>query len=183
MKLIGTKRIETERLILRKFVIDDVEDMYANWASDPEVSRFLTWPTHTSTDVTKALLENWISNYDRGDFFNWAIEYKQCGKVIGNIAVVELDKSISEVVMGYCLSRSLWGKGIMPEALSAVIKFFFHEADVNRISACHDVNNAKSGRVMDKAGMTLEGTLRQAGKNNQGICDEVWHSIIRTDFF
>lgn len=112
--------------------------MYANWASDPEVSRFLTWPTHTSTDVTKALLENWIFNYD---------------------------------------------KGIMPEALSAVIKFFFHEADVNRISACHDVNNAKSGRVMDKAGMTLEGTLRQAGKNNQGICDEVWHSIIRTDFF
>lgn len=47
--------------------------------------------------------------------------------------------------------------------------------------ACHDPGNSKSGRVMEKAGMKLEGVWRQAGKNNQGICDEVWHSIIRSD--
>lgn len=52
---------------------------------------------------------------------------------------------------------------------------------LNGIAACHDVNNPKSGRAMDKAGMRQEGILRAAGKNNQGICDEVWYATIRED--
>ena len=56
MNKAGTQRIETDRLILRRFRSEDAEDMYENWASDPEVTRFLTWPTHSSVDVTKAIL-------------------------------------------------------------------------------------------------------------------------------
>ena len=84
--------------------------------------------------------------------------------------------------VGYCIGKAYWGRGIMPEALKAVIKYLFEEVGLNRIAACHDVNNPKSGRVMDKAGMKLEGIWRRAGKNNLGICDEVWHSIIRAEF-
>ena len=54
MNKAGTQRIETDRLILRRFRLEDAEDMYANWASDPEVARFLTWPTHSSVEVTKS---------------------------------------------------------------------------------------------------------------------------------
>ena len=54
MKKIGTKRLETGRLILRRFTVLDAEDMYRNWASDPEVTRYLTWPCHASAEATAA---------------------------------------------------------------------------------------------------------------------------------
>ena len=181
MNKAGTQRIETNRLILRRFSIEDAEDMYANWASDPEVTRFLTWPAHSSVDVTKSLLADWVSRYEDGGYFNWAMEFKETGTVIGNISVVKLNERVESADMGYCMSRACWGRGLMPEALNAVMDYLFDVVGLNRVAACHDANNPKSGRVMDKAGMKQEGILRSAGKNNLGICDEVWHAMIRSD--
>ena len=181
MNKTGTRTLETHRLTLRQFRIGDAEDMFANWASDPEVTRFLTWPTHTGVDITRMVLGDWIPRYEDGGFFNWAIEWKETGRVIGNIAVVRLDENVDAAELGYCLSRSFWGRGVMPEALRAVIDYLFDVVGANRIAACHDVNNPKSGRVMDKAGMKAEGVQRGAGRNNQGICDHIWHAILRSD--
>ena len=181
MNKTGTQRLETHRLILRRYRIEDAEDMFNNWASDPEVTKFLTWPTHSNVEVTRMLLNNWISRYDDGGYFNWAIEWKETGSVIGNIAVVKLNEQTEAADMGYCMSRAFWGRGIMPEALRAVMDYLFDTVGVSRIAACHDVNNPKSGRVMEKAGMKTEGIFRGAGKNNIGICDEVWHAALRSD--
>lgn len=181
MNKAGTQKIETQRLILRRFKIEDAEDMYNNWASDPEVTRYLTWPVHSSVDVTRSLLTDWVTHYTDGGYFNWIIEYKETGKAIGNISVVKLNENTEAADMGYCMSRACWGQGLMPEALKAVMTYLFDVVGLNRIAACHDVNNPKSGRVMDKAGMKQEGVLRAAGKNNLGICDEVWHAAIRED--
>ncbi len=178
----GTKPLETERLILRRFKPEDAEEMYRNWASDPEVTRFLTWPCHPSPEATKALLEEWAARYADGGVFNWAIEHRGSRQVIGSIAVGKLIEEISSAEIGYCLSRVFWGQGIMPEALMAVMRFLFEEAEVNRICACHDVNNPNSGRVMEKAGLEYEGTLRQAGKNNRGICDIVVRAALRREW-
>ena len=181
MNKTGTKTIETPRLLLRRFTIEDAEDMYENWASDPEVTRYLTWPTHTDVEITRALLEDWVAKYADGAFFNWAIGLKSTGRVIGNISVVHLREDIDEAVIGYCLSRAYWGQGIMPEALTAVMDYLFDAAGMNRIAAYHDSNNPKSGRVMQKAGMKREGTLRAADRNNQGICDKVLYAMLRSD--
>ena len=181
MNKAGTQKIETQRLILRRFKIEDAEDMYNNWASDPEVTRYLTWPVHSSLEVTRSLLEDWAAHYTDGGYFNWVMEYKETGKAIGNISVVKLNENTEAADMGYCMSRVYWGQGLMPEALKAVMTYLFDVVGLNRIAACHDVNNPKSGRVMDKAGMKQEGVLRAAGKNNLGICDEVWHAAIRAD--
>ena len=70
MNKAGTQRIETDRLILRRFRLEDAEDMYANWATDPEFGRFLTWPTNSSVEVTKSLLADWIPGYEDGGYFN-----------------------------------------------------------------------------------------------------------------
>ena len=182
MKKPGTQTIETERLILRRVTAEDAQDMYRNWASDPEVTKYLTWPTHASADISAKVLNEWIPQYEQGDFFNWVIVYKENGEAVGNISVVKINEAIDAADIGYCLGRMYWGRGIMPEALRAVINYLFEQADLNRIAAAHDVNNPKSGRVMEKAGMQYEGILRQAGKNNQGICDEVWHSILRSEW-
>lgn len=182
MNKTGTQRLETDRLLLRRFTVDDADDMYNNWASDPEVTEFLTWPVHPSADFTRQLLKDWISNYEDGAYFNWAIELKENGQVIGNISVVNLDEKIEAAEIGYCMSKNYWGQGIMPEALKAVSDYLFDVVGLNRVAACHDVNNPKSGRVMEKAGMKLEGTLRATGKNNRGILyDKVWHSMIKSD--
>lgn len=179
----GTKALETDRLILRQFRHGDAEDMFKNWASDPEVTRFLTWPTHTDVEFTKKLLDSWIERYSEPSWYNWAIELKETGKVIGNISVVRLDEEIEAAEIGYCMGKSWWGQAIMPEALKTVIAYLVDEVGFNRVAACHDSNNPKSGRVMDKAGMKFEGVLRAAGKNNQGICDKVWYSVLKSERF
>ena len=181
MKDAGTQAIETKRLILRRFTVEDADDMYNNWASDPEVTEFLTWPPHGSVEVTRTLLEDWVSRYEDGTYFNWVMENKETGHAIGNISVVQLNEKVESAEIGYCMSRALWGQGYMPEALKAVMDYLFDTVGLNRVAATHDSNNPKSGRVMDKAGMKLEGTLRAAGRNNHGICDKVYHSMIRSD--
>ena len=178
----GTIKLETNRLILRKFVIEDAKAMYENWASEDEVTKFLTWPTHSSIEDTKIVLNNWISNYEKLDFYNWAIEIRETGEVIGNISVVLVKENIKGAELGYCMGTKWWGQGIMPEAGQAVIKYLFEEVGFNRISAVHDKNNHKSGSVMQKLGMKYEGTLRSAGFCNQGIIDEVWYSILKEEY-
>ena len=150
MNRTGTQRIETHRLILRPFRAEDAEDMFANWASDPEVTRFLTWPPHSDADVTRWLLSQWIPHYEDGGYFQWAIELRETGAVIGSIAVVKLEEAIGSAEIGYCLGRAFWGRGIMPEALRAVMDYLFDTAGLNRVWAGHDVNNPKSGRVMER---------------------------------
>ena len=120
MNKAGTQRIETTRLILRRFRLEDAEDMYANWASDSEVSKFLTWPNHSSVAVTKSLLADWIPRYEDGGYFNWVMEHKETGKAIGNISVVKLNENTEAADMGYCMSRAYWGQGLMPEAFAYV---------------------------------------------------------------
>ena len=181
MNKTGTRTLGTHRLILRQFRPEDAADMFANWASDPEVTRFLTWPTHRSAEVTAMIVNSWVSRYGDGSFFQWAVEWKETGSVIGSIAVVRLEEAIGEAEIGYCLGRAFWGRGIMPEALRAVIDYLFDTAGLNRITAGYDVNNPNSGRVMEKAGMLKEGVLRASGRNNTGIRDVAIYGILRSD--
>ena len=178
----GTVTLETDRLILRRFKIEDADIMYRNWASDDEVTKFLTWPTHSSPELTKTLLSYWIKDYEKSDIYNWAIEIKDTQELIGNISVVSIVENTSSAVLGYGMGTKWWGQGFMPEAGKAVIKYLFEEVGFNRIAANHDKNNPKSGRVMQKIGMQYEGTLRSAGFCNQGVIDDVWYSILKDEY-
>ena len=125
MNTVGTRTIETDRLVLRKFKIEDADDMYGNWTSDDEVTKFMPWPTHESAGFTRQLLTEWVSYYDDGGTYNWGITLKGDDHVIGNIAVVSKNENIRSFEIGYCLGKKHWGKGIMPEALRAVIAYLF----------------------------------------------------------
>ena len=177
----GTQKLETARLILRRFVPEDAAAMYANWASDSEVTRYMTWPPHASAEVTGQLLALWISAYEKPDSYNWVLELKATGEIIGNLSVVRINESIREAELGWCMSRRFWGQGYMPEAARAVVDYLFDVAGFDRVCARHDAENAKSGRVMQKIGMTREGLLRKAGRNNRGVVDEVIYAILKTD--
>lgn len=176
----GTKLIETHRLILRPALPEDAQPMFENWASDPEVTKFLTWPPHRSIDVSAAVIQSWIDGYSRDDYYQWMICLKEdTHSPIGSVSVVELNDTIQKAEIGYCIGKNWWRKGIMTEALMAVIDFLFNEVGMQRIEARHDPRNPNSGAVMQKCRMKFEGTTRQSDRNNLGICDAAHYSILR----
>lgn len=179
----GTRKLETERLTLRRFIVDDAKAMYDNWASDPEVTKYLTWPCHDSVQASEDIIKDWISRYDAMNCYLWAIVMNDNGDApIGSISVVQANEDVSIVQIGYCIGKNWWGQGLTSEALGAVIRFLFDEVGANRVEARHDPRNHNSGKVMLKCGMRYEGTMREADRNNQGICDESWYAILAKDY-
>lgn len=184
MKQLGTVRIETERLVLRPFRTEDAQAMYENWASDSQVTKFLTWPPHRDVEETRQILADWTAQYEKPDYYNWAIAWKEDeGQVIGNISVVVLDADVESASIGYCLGRKWWHMGVMPEAFSEIIRFLFEETGLNRIEARHDTENPASGRVMEKCGLKEEGVLRQSARNNLGIRDMCFRGLLAREYF
>lgn len=180
MNHLGTRELATERLTLRRFEIEDAENMFYNWANDPEVTKYLTWPAHSNVEITESIVKDWVSKYDDKEFYQWAIELNDLEQPIGSISAVKVDNKIESVEIGYCIGQKFWHKGYTTEALTEIIRFFIAEVGAGRVCARHDSNNPNSGKVMDAAGMEYEGTLRRADINNQGICDAVIYSKIRS---
>jgi len=182
MKNRGTQKITTERFILRRFTVNDAEDMFHNWANDPEVTKYLRWPEHQNIEITKKILDEWVANYDDSTYYSWAITLKENDMVIGSIGIMNVREVDECGEIGYCISKSWWGKGIMTEVLKAVISYGFHETGFNRLEADHSINNPVSGRVMQKAGMVYEGIARQKYRANLGFQDCKLYSILKDDF-
>lgn len=151
MNHIGTREIATERLTLRRFEIEDAENMFYNWANDPEVTKYLTWPAHESVDTTETILKEWISKYDEKDFYQWAIELNDLEQPIGTISAIKTDERVESVEIGYCIGKRFWNNGYMTEALTAIIRFFINEVGAGRVWARHDTENPNSGKVMAAA--------------------------------
>lgn len=181
MKHQGTKPLETERLILRRFETADAAAMFKNWASDPEVTKFLMWPTHSDVKVSERVISSWVGNYSDDKYYQWAIVPKDFGEVIGSIGAVEQDETTGMFHIGYCIGRNWWGRGITAEALQALLDYFFDEIGAERIESRHDPRNPNSGKVMMKCGMKYEGTHRRADWNNQGICDAACYAILKDE--
>ena len=178
----GTQTIETPRLILRRAVREDAEPMFRNWGSDPEVTKYLTWPTYEKVETAHQILDLWVSEYEKPEYYQWMIVLKELGEPIGSISVVRQNDRVEEAEIGYCIGSRWWHKGIMTEALNAVIDYLFTEVGMNRVAARHDPNNPHSGGVMRKCGMKYEGTHRACDRNNQGICDAAQYAILRSEW-
>lgn len=159
MKDLGTRTLASPRLTLRRLAVEDAEAVYANWASDAEVTRYLHWETHPDVEVTREVLKTWVESYAQAGYYNWGIEVD--GVLVGNIAAVACDARSQRAEIGYCIGRAYWGQGIMTEALRLVLRFFFEEVGLHRVYLRFDMENVGSGRVMIKNGLTLEGTLRK----------------------
>lgn len=177
----GTTKLETERLILRKFKITDAQDMFDNYASSDNVTKYMTWETHKNIDVTKEYLQSLTESYSDGKVFDWAIKLKSENKVIGSISAKNLNENISKIEIGYCIGEKWWNHGIVTEALKEIIRFLSEEVDINRIEAYHDIRNPASGRVMQKCGMKFEGILRQAYPSKNDVVDVCTYSILKSD--
>ena len=173
--------LETERLILRQISPLDERDFY-EYASDPAVSQYLLWSPHPNIEYTRRYLSYLETRYAVGDFFDWAIVLKENGKMIGTVGFTRFRYEDDCGEVGYVLNSAFWGRGYALEALRAVLLFGFGTLGLARIEAKFIEDNVRSLRVMEKAGMRLEGYLRASMRvkgelTTIGVC-----SILREEF-
>lgn len=170
--------LETERLILRKMTPNDAGAVFA-YASDPEVARYVLWETHRSIEDSRAFVELAVSRHESGGEPEWGIVYKGDHRFVGTCGIVSWEPEHARAELGYALSREYRGRGLMPEAVRAMISFGFGRMGLNRIEARCIAENSASARVMQKAGMTCEGTLRQRECIKGEYRDMEMYSILR----
>lgn len=149
---------ETERLILRRFTLDDVADMTLVMG-DPEVMKYSVSGV-MSFEQTRQFLERILATYQRRGFGLWAVEYKATGRVIGYCGYYfqEIDGK-EEVELGYRLARSFWGKGIATEAARSMVNYAFSVLKLPRLISIIDVENVGSIKVAEKCGLTYSKTI------------------------
>ena len=182
MKEKVTKVIETERLVLRPFNIEDANDMFDHWCHDPDVTKYLTWMPHKDVEESRSIAKLWQDGSDNNELYQWAIVLKSSDQVIGSIGVVNDNETTKMAEIGYALGKKYWHQGITSEASGAIIHYLF-ACGYERIQAKHDINNPNSGKVMEKCGMKKEGILRRYAKNNQGIVNVAMYAILKEDFY
>ena len=177
--------METARLILRPWKQSDAEEAFANWMNDPEVTKFLTWTPHGDISVTRALLKTWEEEYASPDVYHWAIVLKEGNVLIGDICVMHADDYQERGELGYCMCKAWWGKGVMTEALSEVLRYCFEEVGFYRIDGTHAAKNIGSSRVMEKCGLQYEGTRRSYFRllSTGERVDIVQRGILREEYF
>ena len=178
MKSIGTQTLQTERLILRRFVESDAEAMFQNWASSAENLTYVTWDPHPDVDVTRNSIRNWVVSYANPNYYKWAICLKEnSGQVIGDITIIAMDENDSSCEIGYILGKNYWGRGLMTEALKAVLDFCFTQVGFQKVKARYASLNPASGRVMEKAGMSYLQTIVNGVERKGYLADLIYYHI------
>jgi len=174
--------LETERLVLRPLQGKDLDDLF-EYTQDEETARYVTWNANQAIEQAEQFLNYVLSNYEQGKEAPWAIVWKETGKMIGTIDFIHLlldDNKQAE--LGYALSRQLWGKGIVTEAVARVMAYGFEELKLERIQARCMEGNIGSARVMEKVGMTYEGTLRRLIFIKEEFHDVKMYSMLRDEY-
>lgn len=149
---------ETARLLLRRPRPEDAATVFANYAQDPEVTRYLTWPPHTDLAQTEKFIASRQEAWEQGKAYEYVITLRGEDQAVG---MVGLHPDQHSAEMGWVLMRALWGQGIMSEAVKPLVEWALAQPELYRIWAVCDARNPGSARVMEKVGMTYEGTLRR----------------------
>ena len=168
--------INTERMVLRPWRMSDAEDFF-EYASVDGLGQMAGWLPHKSIDESKAIINMFISG-------KRALALEHNGKVIGSISIDEYDEEefpeFNEVMggeIGYQLSKDYWGRGLMPEAVNAIIKYLFETVQVSFILCCHFNENEQSKRVQEKCGFTHYRQLKL--ETRSGLIKDSWASLLK----
>ena len=182
MKAIGTQTLQTDRLILRRFVESDAKAMFQNWASSAENLAYVTWDPHLNLEVTRNSIRNWVASYAHPNYYKWAICLKENPEqVIGDISIVAMDENDSSCEIGYILGKNYWGRGMMTEALKGALDFCFTQAGMQKVRARYASLNPASGRVMEKAGMSYLKTVANGVERKDYVADLIYYQISREE--
>ena len=149
-------QILTERLSLRRLKYEDAEEIFYTYASKPEVTRFLSWPTHKSLEDTMAFLRYAVKAWDTGTDYSFAVRLKESNRLIGSIGVINEDGKLQ---FGYVFSPTQWNKGYATEVCRCLMDLLKQQRGIYRIQSFVDAENVSSARVLVKSGLVEEARL------------------------
>ena len=171
----GSPELRTPRLLLRPFRLDDIDDVFA-YASDPEWGRYLEIPhPYVRRDAEEFMARAILTSTE--EKLRWAIDHD--GRASG---FLNLTIASGSAEVGYGIARTLWGQGLVTEAVGAAIAYGFESLGLERIYAYAAVDNRASWRVMEKLGMKREGFLRRHRQLRGEYIDDVLYAILRDEW-
>ncbi|MDF9825805.1 RimJ/RimL family protein N-acetyltransferase [Breznakia sp. PF5-3] len=171
--------MESERLLLRPFSLDDAEALY-QLAKDEEVGINAGWEKHTSVEMSKEVIENIFMKSEQ-----YAIILKEDSKIIGAVGLVPDPKRENPDVkmLGYWIGKAYWRNGYATEASNIVLEDAFENKGYERISVYHYAYNEGSKAVIEKLGFVYEGYQHQSSKRYDGVVlDDVLYSMSKEDY-
>ncbi|MCA1020497.1 GNAT family N-acetyltransferase [Halobacillus litoralis] len=152
-------KLSTERLILEPFT-EDLTEKTAELAGDPEVAAATFVPHPYTVDHAKEWIAAHAAWMEEQTAFPFAVKRKEDGELLGTMTL-RVDQGHQKGELAYWMGRPYWGRGYASEAAQRVVRFGFEERQLNRIWAAAISSNPASTRVMQKAGLTYEGTLKK----------------------
>jgi ribosomal-protein-alanine N-acetyltransferase len=150
------ERIFTERLILQRLRYEDADEIFHTYASKPEATRYVSWPTHQSIDDTRAFLRYAIPAWSRGRDYSYTVRMKESNRLIGSFGIIN---DQGKLQFGYIFSPTQWNKGFATEVCRTMMELLKDQKNVYRISTFVDVDNVASSRVLLKSGLLEEARL------------------------
>jgi [ribosomal protein S5]-alanine N-acetyltransferase len=151
-------KIQSQRLMLERLKYEDAEEIFYTYASKPEATKYLPWPTHKRVEDTRNFLVMSAIGWEQGTSFSFAIRLKKNHRLIGSFGVVNNDL---EIQFGYVLSPTQWGRGYATEACRTMLGVLSKTPGVKKLSTFVDAENVASVRVLQKSGLVLEGTFTE----------------------
>lgn len=150
-------KLETERLLLRPFQKSDL-DSFVAYRSDPEVARYQGWEAPFPVEKATAFIADMqkaIPNMN-GAWYQFAVELKQNGDMIGDCAFHTLTKDNRQAEIGFSFARDYQGFGYATESVKSLLAYLFIDLDLHRVQAICDVENIASARLLERVGMRRE---------------------------
>ncbi len=184
MKILGSLRLESERLVLRKVELKDTVSLFRNWASDPNANKYLSFDTYQSEEDLSVYIKSIIKKYNEDNALYWVIEIKESHECIGMVHA-EQKKSHVGVKIGYSIGSKYWGCGYATESIKRLIKFLIKDCRVHVITADFSSAHEQGCRVYEKAGMKKEAVLkdRRVDPDTLEYCDLNIYSILEGDYY
>lgn len=178
----GTEIINTERLILRPFKYNDIQDCLKNWIADEKIQAMYAEPVYKTESEVKTLFDKYISSYTNNDYYRWAIICKKNNECIGQIAYFLIENKNHFAEIEYCIGQAFQRKGLATEATKAVINFGFDKINLHKVQISVKEINLASQRVIEKCGFIYEGTLRDYFFIDNKYVSRLYYSLLRSEW-
>ncbi len=174
-------RIEGDRINLRRVVASDARAI-ARHCRDKAISRHTFVPYPYGLEDAQQFIRSIQAGFRNRSICTFAIEHRESGELVGLIGFHNVNYQHSRAELGYWLARSMWGQGLMTEAVPMMVRFAFDRLHLRRVYAFVFPENPASSRVLEKCGFTFEGTLRKAVRHRGRYRDNLTYSLLREEF-
>ena len=167
----GMAELWTERLVLRRYLPEDAEELYRYFGTDPEMHRYTGWNPYATPEMARQTVQRFIDGYRTERFYGWVIDFE--GVVFGTIGAYDYHDDSIEV--GFSICRKCWGRGYATEALRKVLEYLTENEGISCVTAWCASENAGSRRVLEKAGMKLVRTEEDGLVIGEMKYDKLWY--------